>query len=195
LLVCPGCGARNDAAARICEWCGRPFVDERPRLHYSWVAPIAAVGLVVLVGLTVMISLLGAMLLPTRTTEAPRSAAPVIATAEPPPVAVVEEPEPTAVALVTLVVVSTEAPVPAVEVTPEPVEFLRVGNTDRQGAFIRREPRTGAPGIVAHREGDILKVVGSDQIVDGRVWRNVEDQRGNRGWVPREYLLPGPTGF
>jgi hypothetical protein len=82
--------------------------------------------------------------------------------------------------------------------TPTPSaagEYVRIANTDRQGAFIRREPRANAPGIVAYREGTVLRIVGPDTVVDGRPWRQVEDSRGNRGWTPREYLEPSPTGF
>ncbi len=76
-----------------------------------------------------------------------------------------------------------------------PTEFVRVANTGGTGAFIRREPRNGAPGIIAHRDGTVLRIVGPDTTTDGRPWRQVEDQRGNRGWTPREYLAASPTGF
>jgi hypothetical protein len=42
---------------------------------------------------------------------------------------------------------------------------------------------------VAHRDGTVLRVVGTDILVAGRVWRNVEDQAGNRGWTPDEFLI------
>jgi hypothetical protein len=157
------------------------------------------VGLALLVGLTVMISLLGAMLLPSRTAEPPLAAAPPTLTLELPlrsgTVALDLEPTPIAVATPTETFEPSASLVAPLETTPEPVEFVRVGNTDRQGAFIRREPRAGAPGIVAHRDGTPFKVVGPDVLVDGRPWRNVEDERGNRGWIAREYLLPSTTGF
>jgi hypothetical protein len=205
VLVCPGCGARNDAAARVCEWCGRPFVDERPRFAFAWAVPFAAVGLVILLGLTVMISLLGAMLLPARTGDPPRAAPAVTATVGlPPPVVSAVEPVPATVApsaaapsasvSETAEAVSADpTPVPvasAPDPTPVPLEWVQIANTDRQGAFIRREARTGAPGIIALREGTILKIVGSDVLVDGRPWRNVEDARGNRGWIAGAFLEP-----
>jgi hypothetical protein len=112
-----------------------------------------------------------------------------------------DTPEPTAVSL------SVDTGVPQSETqleidTPEPLtliveetavvaqnDVVRIGNTGGVGAFIRREPRANAPGIVAHRDGTILRVVGADTLVAGRVWRNVEDQAGNRGWTPGEYLI------
>ena len=30
MIRCPGCGGRNDANVRICEWCGRSF-DENTK--------------------------------------------------------------------------------------------------------------------------------------------------------------------
>jgi hypothetical protein len=74
-------------------------------------------------------------------------------------------------------------------------EFVRIGSTGGLGAFIRRDPRAAAPGIVARRDGTILKIVGPDVDTEGRTWRHVQDQQGNDGWTPRDFLLPSESGF
>lgn len=89
---------------------------------------------------------------------------------------------------------ATSTPEPTPTPIPE-VEFVQIANTGGTGAFIRREPRAGAPGIVAHRDGTPLRIVGPDEVVAGRVWRHVEDRNGNRGWTPREYLIPTQQRF
>jgi hypothetical protein len=88
------------------------------------------------------------------------------------------------------------APEPTEAGPPAPREELaRIGNTDGSGAFIRREPRAGAPGIIAHRDGIVLRMVGGDVTVEGRLWRQVEDRQGNRGWTPDQYLIRVDGGF
>ncbi|MPZ15259.1 MAG: hypothetical protein GEU73_12690 [Chloroflexi bacterium] len=115
---------------------------------------------------------------------------------------VVEEPiapesEPTVVPSVTSIPEATATPerTPTATPTPSRAEFVRIANTGGAGAFIRAEPRSNAQGIRAYRDGTVLKVVGQDVPAGGQVWRNVEDQQGNRGWTPDAYLLPSPTGF
>jgi len=211
LVVCPGCGARNPSTARTCDWCGRPFFDERRSLPFRWMAP-AIVGLVgILLSGVVLVSLLGARQSPTRTAE--QAIAPPIAESlpiSPAPVEQVETTAPEVAAVPTPVVEPTlSAPVavvpvptslPSVAPTPDAststaAVFLKIANTDRQGAFIRREPRSGAPGIVALRDGVVVRVVGPDVTVDGRIWRNVSDGKGSVGWTPGEFLVPSDTGF
>lgn len=82
------------------------------------------------------------------------------------------------------------------ESTPQPSsEFVRVANTGGTGAFIREEPRATARGIAAYPDRTVLRVIGGDVTADGRIWRNVEDPRGIRGWTPGEFLVPSDTGF
>src|SRR5207253_343175 len=176
--VCPGCGARNEADARACDWCGRPFVDEQRQFAAPWLFP-ATLGAISLLAIVVIVAaLLGA-----------RSAAPL--TSEVAPSTSVAVPPTTGAE-------PTQIETPA-EAQSEPdaltAEFVRIANTGGVGAFIRRDPQANAPGLVALRDGIVVRVVGSDSTVAGRVWRNVEDQRGNRGWTPAEYLTPSPTGF
>ena len=86
-------------------------------------------------------------------------------------------------------------PTPAPSPTEQEIEYVRIANTGGSGAFIRREAASNSPGIVAYRDGIVLKVVGPDVTTSGRAWRQVEDRQGNRGWTPREYLEPSPVGF
>ena len=178
MIVCPGCGARNEADARACDWCGRPFVDEQRQLRAPWLMP-ATVGAITLLALaTIVVALLGAR------SAAPRGTDPTRSPAADPTEASVTAPE-----------VETQAPPPAEPERSAAQEFLRIANTGGAGAFIRREPQANAPGLIALRDGTVVRVVGADTTVAGRVWRNVEDQRGNRGWTPAEYLAASETGF
>lgn len=81
---------------------------------------------------------------------------------------------------------STPAPTP-IPPTPTPFQTYRVviANTNREGLVIRADP--GGDRLTALPEGAELTVIGPDRQVDGRVWKNVRDQRGNTGWVPEEF--------
>jgi hypothetical protein len=83
---------------------------------------------------------------------------------------------------------------PTAEPTPGQ-EFVRIANTSGTGAFIRDEPRSAARGIAAHTDRTVLKIIGPDVQAEGRAWRNVEDQRGNRGWTPSDFLVASDVGF
>jgi Na+-transporting methylmalonyl-CoA/oxaloacetate decarboxylase gamma subunit len=157
-------------------------VAERRRVPVLWIAGTAFAVFLVLTFVILTIALVSAL----RERVTPE----VVET--PGFAAVNVEPEPTEAALIE----PTATPEPTSTATPEPqTDFVQVGNTGGTGAFIRREPRAGAPGIVAHRDGTVLRVVGPDELVAGRSWRHVEDRNGNRGWTPREYLLPTQQRF
>ena len=173
MIMCPGCAGRNAPDSRTCQWCGRPFVDEHHPLAIPWLIP-ATIGAVLVLALgTVAVALLGA-----------RPAAP--GSSEVAPIAV------GASAGATQVVAGADSePLPFDDepaLAPQS-DRVRIANTGSTGAFIRREPRANAPGVVAHRDGTVLRIVGTDTLVAGRLWRNVEDQAGNRGWTPAEYLV------
>ncbi len=168
---CPGCGALLAPDARLCQWCGRPLLlrDQRRAGRVLWTIGAAACALAVIV--VVLLALL----------HLPRDVAPVAATASPTPLlgaTVDRAPTPTA----------TVAPEP----TPEPVEYVRVANTGGQGVILRREPSVTAARVVARAENALLRITGPDATVDGRVWRQVEDSQGNRGWTPAEFLVAAP---
>ena len=185
-ILCPGCGGRNDAAARECDWCGRLFVDERRQLDARWLAPAAVGGIVVLMLSVITFALVGSR----SASRAPTAQAPT-----PPPAVVLDDgEEPEAIATQPTPRPSPTSTLQATE-TEVGNEYVRIANTGGSGAFIRREARAGAPGIVAYRDGTVLKIVGAETIAESRVWRQVEDRQGNRGWTPREYLDPSSTGF
>ncbi len=172
---CPGCGALLAPDARVCEWCGRPLLlrDQRRPVRFVWT--LGAVACVLGALAAAVFALLNAS----------RGGAPGPAPASPTlpllGTAVSRAPTPTAT--------------PPPEPTAEPVEYVRVANTGGQGIIIRREPSVSAPRVVARAENSLLRIVGPDATVDGRVWRQVEDSQGNRGWTPAEFLVPAaPPG-
>jgi hypothetical protein len=185
-ILCPGCGGRNEPNARECEWCGRLFVAERRSIDARWLAPVAIGGILVVMLSIVAFALVGSQGGRPAPTVPPT---PIVAEGEEeaPEPAVVPPPPP----VVALPPTNTAAPTE----TETRVEYVRIFNTGGIGAFIRREARSNAPGIVAYRDGIVLRIVGADVSAEGRVWRNVEDRQGNRGWTPREFLEPSPTGF
>jgi len=177
MIVCPGCGARNEPSARVCEWCARPFVVERHQLVVPWLAPASIGAIVLLATGTIIAAIVGARVTSGRDTP-------------PEPTGIsVEAPDEAATSEPAAVFTATAA------ASPEADEFVRIANTGGSGAFLRREPRPAAAGVVAHRDGTILRVVGPNATVDGRVWREVEDAQGNRGWTPREFVVPSERGF
>ena len=181
MVVCPGCGARNEADARICDWCGRPFVAEQRQITAPWLIPATIGAISLLAVVTIIAALLGAR------SATPRATADVAASTA----SITEVAQPT-----TAEAPAPEAAAPPAEAEPGPApEFARIANTGGAGAFIRRDPQANAPGLIALRDGAVVRVVGADTTVANRLWRNVEDQRGNRGWTPAEYLAPSDTGF
>jgi len=177
VVVCPGCGARNEPDARVCDWCGRPFVDEQRQITAPWLIPATVGAITLLAVATIVAALLGA-----------RSAAPRTAEVAPSTAA-----GPAQTDGVSPLDIEASAAQPESEAVPP--EFVRIANTGGVGAFIRREPQANAPGLIALRDGAVVRVVGPDTRVAGRVWRNIEDQRGNRGWTPAEYLAAADSGF
>ena len=176
MVVCPGCGGRNDPDVKTCEWCGRPFFAQPRRLG----GPVVMLGAAAIVGVVVLV----AAGLAITTLVSAFSNRPVAGpTAAPPTEAPLLRPP-----------LDDEALAPSAETAPGQ-EFVRVANTAGAGAFIREEPRSAARGIVAHTDRTVLKVIGADVSADGRPWRNVEDQRGNRGWTPSEFLVASDVGF
>lgn len=173
-MLCPGCGGRNDPAARTCYWCGRLFVVEHWQITAPWLAPLTTAFIAFVALATIAMALVGA-----------RTSAGAGADAWPAPATVPESPA----------LRSAEAEQTAGSDAQPPTEFVRIADTGGAGAFIRREPGSAAASILAHREGTILRVVGPDRVAEGRVWRQVEDSQANRGWTPQEFLVPSDVGF
>lgn len=174
--VCPGCGGRNEPTARACGWCGRSFIVERRDIKPAWLLPAGITSIALLAVVAVTVALIGARSSSPRGVDAPPVSAAVPTDSEFP-----DDPE-------------EPGPPSTSEATAGP-EFVQIANTGGVGAYIRREPRSTAPGIAAHRDGTVLRIVGPDTNTEGRVWRQVEDQRGSRGWTPLEYLVPSRLAF
>ncbi len=185
MLICPGCGGRNDPAARECEWCGRPFIVERRRFPIIWIIATAFIVVLIIAAIISIFAVVSARRPPAEPA------------ASPPPFTQIEtEPELAAEPEAAATAIRESTSTPELTTTPESLpEFLQIGNTGGSGAFIRREPRQGSPGIVALRDGLPVRVIGPEEIVDGRGWINVEDRNANRGWTPREYLVPTQQRF
>ncbi|OGG46546.1 MAG: hypothetical protein A3F84_18635 [Candidatus Handelsmanbacteria bacterium RIFCSPLOWO2_12_FULL_64_10] len=176
MIACPGCGGRNEPDAKTCAWCARPFVAQPRRIPVAVFALSGAVllGVAIVIGAFFAVTTLLAVLTPSPSTEGP-AAQPTVGV-----------PTPTLVA----------EPVPQSDATPRPEgEYVRVANTGGTGAFIREEPRANARGIAAYPDRTVLRIIGTDISAEGRAWRNVEDQRGIRGWTPGEFLVPSDVGF
>ncbi len=167
----------------MCDWCGRPFVAEQRQITAPWLIPATIGAISLLAVVTIIAALLGAR------SATPRATADVAAST----VSITEMTEPPSAAA-PLPEVSAAAPEPEQALVPE-LGFARIANTGGVGAFIRRDPQANAQGLVALRDGAVVRIVGADTTVGNRVWRNVEDQRGNRGWTPAEYLASSDTGF
>jgi hypothetical protein len=92
---------------------------------------------------------------------------------------------------------------PGAERTPEPTpvttapekpagDQVKVGNTDGGGANLRERPGATAPIVKTIPDGTVLRIVGADQAMDGKPWRNVRDEGGAQGWMAAELLEPAP---
>jgi uncharacterized protein YgiM (DUF1202 family) len=82
------------------------------------------------------------------------------------------------------------SPVPSATATPPAVRNARIVNTGGLGLNIRREPAGTAAAVAAVAEGTTVRVIGPEQQgPDGRAWVQVEDARGNQGWVLADFLM------
>ena len=173
---CPGCGARLLPDARVCDWCGRPVLLRDRRQHVRVLWTVGAVACV----LGALAAAVFAWL------NSPR-AFPLTPQATPTSLPQLETP---------LLRPESPTPSPVPEPGPPAEEFVRVVNTAGQGLTLRREPSVGAARLAARAENTVLRVVGPDEIVEGRVWKQVEDRQGVRGWAPAEFLEPAsaPAG-
>lgn len=79
------------------------------------------------------------------------------------------------------------APSPAAKPAGEQVKVAESGGT---GVNMRERPGAAGPVIKTVPEGTILRVVGSDQQMDGKAWKNVRDDTGSTGWIAAELLEP-----
>jgi hypothetical protein len=172
---CVGCGGRNPPDVPECLWCGRAFRPvARPPVAAQWLMVGAALAAALGVLLVVVWGVLASQALIADTAPAAPSATPAPRSTTPPPPELVEA-------------------VPEAEPPPAAAaEFVRVANTGGQGISLRREPHSNAPRVTARPENTVLEVVGPDEVSEGRVWRQVQDAQGNRGWAPADFLVPAP---
>ncbi len=82
------------------------------------------------------------------------------------------------------------SPTADIAASPSPVPLV-VGNTGGWGVFIRLTPKA-SDRVRAWPDGTLMLVVGEDREAEGRIWKNVMDPSGIKGWVPAEYLVPAP---
>ncbi|GEM_PF-4761586 len=65
--------------------------------------------------------------------------------------------------------------------------FVKITNTEGQGAYVRSGPSTSSPGTV-WPEGTILEVVGDDKPGENGTWKNVKAPDGTVGYTFAAYL-------
>jgi uncharacterized protein YgiM (DUF1202 family) len=78
-------------------------------------------------------------------------------------------------------------PAPAAKPTGEQVKVAESADT---GVNMRERPGAAGPVIKTVSAGTVLRVVGSDQQIDGKAWKNVRDDTGSTGWIAEEFLEP-----
>jgi Bacterial SH3 domain len=69
-------------------------------------------------------------------------------------------------------------------------EQVKVAESGGTGVNMRERPGTTGPVMKTVPEGTVLQVVGADQQMDGKAWRNVRDDEGSTGWIAAELLEP-----
>ncbi|HEX2972792.1 MAG TPA: hypothetical protein VHP11_10690 [Tepidisphaeraceae bacterium] len=87
---------------------------------------------------------------------------------------------------------ATPAPGAMPSAGPAIGHLMLVGKTSGEGVFIRRTAHSDDK-IVAWPENTIVKVIGEATQSEGKLWLNVQDPAGNRGWIPSEYLIDQGT--
>ena len=107
----------------------------------------------------------------------------LVTKAAPPPTDTPILVQPTATAVPVPTLVPTPSPVPSSTAVP-----LIVGKTNGDGIWLRASAPLGDK-LKALPDGTQMVVVGPDQNIGGKTWKNVKDPGGTVGWVASEYLL------
>lgn len=81
------------------------------------------------------------------------------------------------------------APSTAATATSTAQTVMKVGNTDREGVYIRRTPNMNDK-IRPWMDGTPMTVLGPPQTVNGIIWIKVRAPDGVEGYVPAQYLVP-----
>jgi hypothetical protein len=190
MIRCPGCGGRNPRDAVSCEWCRRSFVQVHKRgLSARWWGALAAAVAAVLMLLVLSLVALNAVRNATSGTGVAATPSPLPLLPLP-----VVSPSPTVSRSPTAAPSPPPATAPpAPTATPAPRQ-ARVANTSGLGANLRREPATTAPQVSVIPENAVVRILGPEERgPDGRLWRQIEDPRGNQGWIPADFLVELPT--
>ena len=98
---------------------------------------------------------------------------------------IVATPVPTAEAPATPVTHATATPAPA-----KP-QIMVIGNTDGQGAFLRKTPHLN-DRLRAWVDGTKMQIKGAVES-DGIQWMQVVAPDGTEGYIPKQYLVPAPA--
>jgi hypothetical protein len=194
MIRCSGCGGSNPQSALVCEWCRRPFVQTGQRgLSARWWGALSGA---IVAFLLIMIGVL--LFLNANRSYSRAAAAPTPSALPLPPFSIaspVAAGSPVGLASPTLF---NPPPIAGAPVsTPDQattVKLVRVTNTGGQGLNLRREPATSAVAVASVAENSTLRLVGAEQRAEGRLWKQVDDGRGNEGWVPGEYLVEVNNG-
>jgi hypothetical protein len=107
------------------------------------------------------------------------------------PAATAIGPDPVGAAEPTATAQTVEQP-PALAPAPPAGERARVTGTGDTGANLRERPGQAGQVIKTVPEGAIVQVVGADQQMDGKGWRNVRDEAGTQGWMVADFLEAAP---
>jgi uncharacterized protein YgiM (DUF1202 family) len=67
---------------------------------------------------------------------------------------------------------------------------VKVKASDGTGANLRDKPGQTGTVVKTIPEGAVLEVVGEDRQMDGKGWKNVNDDSGTAGWMAAELLEP-----
>ena len=166
------------------------------RQRYLRIALIAGVALVVLLLVLIVVAIVRGRSASGTATETPVTRtvvkSPIVAS----PVTTVRPTIPVALPSVS----SAPASAPATSAAPSSAapaasasgRSFVVANTSGEGVKLRSEPATTAQEIVVLPDGQRLKEIGASRNAGGRDWYNVEDEKGNKGWVAAEFTAPAP---
>jgi SH3-like domain-containing protein len=165
-------GARRRPRAQA-EPVGPPAYDQRQLRPAHWLG----LGLAAAAAVAITAGLVFTVLSLTRSGEPRPAPTPIGAAASPSPVAVAD-------------LFATQTPTAFASPTPTPRgERVQVGNTQGQGANLRREPSPTGERVRVVPDGAIVEVIGPDREVEGRRWRNVRDADGEVGWILSSLLF------
>ena len=78
---------------------------------------------------------------------------------------------------------------PASSLTPVAQQVMKVGNTDREGAYLSRTPNMDDK-IRPWMDGTPMTVLAQPETINGVTWLKVRAPDGVEGYIPSQYLVP-----